>query len=43
MDTLLLSTLVLIGGALILTLIAAGPALWRTLKNRRRGGRHGQA
>lgn len=42
MDALLDSTLILIGGALVLTLIALGPALWRHLKRRRKGGRHGE-
>lgn len=36
MSPFLASTLVLIGGALILTLIAAGPTLWRCLKTKKK-------
>jgi len=41
MDPLLPSTLVLILGALLLSLIAAGPALWRRLKNLKKDNMHG--
>lgn len=42
MDTLLLSSAVLIGGALVLTAIAGGPTLWRYLKKLIKGGPHGK-
>ena len=37
MDPILLSTLALIAGALLLTLIVLGPALWSSLRGRVRG------
>ena len=37
MDPILLSTLALIAGASLLTLIVLGPALWRSLRDRVRG------
>ena len=40
MDFLILSTLVLIGGALVLTLVTLGPTLWRRLKNRNKEPHH---
>ena len=40
MDPLFLSTVALIAGALLLSLLAGGPALWRGLRRRRKGRRH---
>jgi len=40
MGPLYLSTLVLVGGALVLALIAAAPALWRRFKSRKKDRPH---